>query len=296
MDRLALLTCTGQDDLAGEREPLLLALEAAGFATEILPWDAPDVAWDAFDAAVIRSTWDYFDRRDEFCAWAHQVEGVVPLANSAALVAWNSDKAYMADLADAGVPIVRTHFLAPDDRDLPHWADFVVKPTISGGARLTGWYSADTRADALALVDEIHATGSTVMAQPFIPAVNDDGETDVLVFGGRISHAVDKGGVIARPGRAAPSGTARDTEWHRPHPMDDRLVEFTHQVLDAVQAVTGEDPVYARVDSVVDNEGRRLLMEVELIEPYLFLSSAPDADEAAAAYALALRHWLDLSR
>ncbi len=260
-------------------------------------WDDQSVDWAGFDGVVVKATWRYTDAVEAFVDWANRVEALTPLANTAAAIGWNSEKGYLADLSDAGVPIIPTTYIGTgtgarlaDFADLDEWPELVVKPTVSAGARLSGRFGLDDREAAQALVDAIHALSREVMVQPYLPAVDLEGESNVLVFGGEISHAVAKGGVLAIG--AAPATDERLAAEQRVQPtqVTDELAAFTNAVLAAVPG--GPTLVQARVDSVLDHDGTRRLMELELIEPYLYLSVAPDPAAAAAAYAQALAGWL----
>ena len=114
-------------------------MAAAGLQVEVHAWDAPDVDWAGFDLVVIRTTWDYWDRHEAFLAWTRSVPR---LANPAEVVAWNTDKSYLRRLAVAGIPIVPTEWLEPGDDFTPPAHRFVVKPSVSAGARDTAAYAA----------------------------------------------------------------------------------------------------------------------------------------------------------
>ncbi len=297
MPRLALAVDAGFEAFGGEAELLLPALAGAGIEAEAAVWDDPSIDWAGFDGVVVKATWKYTDQVRAFTDWADRVEGLVPFANPASVLRWNSHKGYLTDLSDAGVAIIPTTYIGPgtgvglaEFPDLADWPELVVKPTVSAGARLSGRFGPGDRGPAQALVDTIHGLGQEVMVQPYLPAVDAEGETDVLVFGGTISHAVAKGGVLALG--AAPTTDERLAvdQWNRPTPMTDELVAFTEAVLAAVPG--GPPLLQARIDSVLDHHGTRRLMELELIEPFLFLAAAPDPPAAAAAYASATARWL----
>ena len=297
MPRLALAVAAGLGELGGEADLVLPALARFGVDAEAAVWDDPSVAWAGFDGVVVKATWNYTESVETFTAWADRVEGLVPLANPAAVIRWNSEKGYLTDLSDAGIAIIPTTYIGPgtgvglaDFPDLADWPELVVKPTVSAGARLSGRFGPDDRAAAQSLVDTIHGLGHEVMVQPYLPAVDAEGETDVVVFGGEISHAVAKGGVLSLGAEPATDDRLALDQWNRPAPVTDELASFTAEVL---AAVPGDSTlVQARVDSVLDHHGTRRLMELELIEPYLFLHAAPDPNAAAAAYASAIAAWL----
>lgn len=297
MAHLALAISRGYEDFGGEAALILPALAAVGVQAEPVVWDDPSVAWGEFDGVVVRATWTYTARVEAFVDWVDRIAAVVPLANPAAVIRWNSDKRYLGDLSEAGVATIPTTYLRAgsgvrltDLEVFDAWPELVVKPTVSAGARQSGRFGLDDLEAAQALVDTIHGLGSDVMLQPYLAAVDVEGETDLLVFGDQISHAVAKGGVLALGAGAAPDERLAVDQWHRPTPMTDELIAFAREVLAAVPG--RPSLVQARVDSVVDQEGTRRLMELELIEPYLFLSAAPDPAIAAAGYASAVLRWL----
>ncbi|GAB3889378.1 hypothetical protein GCM10027612_31620 [Microbispora bryophytorum subsp. camponoti] len=175
-------------------------------------WLDPRVDWSEFDAAVVRSPWDYIDRRDEFVAWAHRVESVTRLFNPAPVIEWNTDKTYLRTL---GVPTVPTHWPTQGGdpgADLPDWDEFVVKPAISAGARDTV-RTAD-RGAAAGHAATLLAAGRTVMVQPYIPSVEQEGSCRCCISAA--GSATPYGGtrcspVWRRPRRTAPRCATRTT-------------------------------------------------------------------------------------
>ena len=297
MPRLAFAVDAGFESLGGEAELLLPAMAALGIHAEAAVWDDPSVDWAGFDGVVVKATWKYTHQVRAFTDWADRVQGLVPLANPAPVLRWNSNKGYLTDLSDAGVAIIPTTYIGAgtglslaDFPDLADWPELVVKATVSAGARLSGRFGPGDRRQAQDLVDTIHGLGHEVMVQPYLPAVDVEGETDVIVFGGTISHAVAKGGVLALGAAPATDERLAIGQRNRPTPVTNELIAFTSAVL---AAVPGRPfLLHARVDSVLDHNGTRRLMELELIEPFLFLASAPDPTAAAAAYASATAAWL----
>ncbi len=246
------------------------ALRQAGLATDLVRWDDPGVDWAGYDLAVVRSTWDYAWRLDEFLGWAASVPR---LRNPVELLRWNTDKTYLRDLARAGLPVVPTVWDPTDAGQLPDGPEWVVKPSVSAGSRDTARW-ADPAA-ALAHVAELTAAGRTAMLQPYLAEVDTAGETAMLFLGGRFSHAVRKGPLLRRG-----EGVRQDRDSRE----DLRAVEPTaaqrevaQAVLDAVPAlVPGAAPaLYARIDLIPDPAGRPVLLELELAEPSLFLPQAP---------------------
>lgn len=285
--RVAIATFVGVPPEFADDERLAGALTALGVEVARVRWDDPTAAWDGFDAVVIRSTWDYSSRRDEFVAWAESVGR--RLHNPPDMVRWNSDKHYLADLAAAGIPVVETVYAAPGDPP-PHLAgDVVVKPTVSAGAMDTGRFGPSAHDQALGLVERIRATGRTAMVQPYQHSVDEVGETAVVYLDGEPSHVLRKAAVL-RPDEVAP---VRDDALGAAEAMyDPGLVvagaategelALARAVHDQVADRFGDVPLYARVDMVAGADGAPVLMEVELIEPNLYLDQAPGATERVA--------------
>ncbi|HEY6758479.1 MAG TPA: hypothetical protein VI318_03280 [Baekduia sp.] len=271
--RIALATCSHFPDGDPDDAGLPAAIDGdAGFAI----WDDPAVDWKSYDLVVVRSTWDYHHRRDEFLAWAHGVGD--RLVNPADVLAWNTDKRYLTELADAGLAVVPTTlvepgaaFSAPADG-----GEYVVKPTVSAGSRDTArFHGPDDAARAAALVDAIHATGRTAMVQPYVASVDARGETALLYFDGAFSHAIHKGPLLA-------PGADPTSDVFAPETIEPRAATAAERALgDDVLAHLAErfpaaDPLtYARVDVVEDDGGAPLLLELEVTEPSLFFGGDP---------------------
>ncbi|MHA3702342.1 ATP-grasp domain-containing protein [Jatrophihabitans sp. YIM 134969] len=286
MARVALASCSAfpaGDEDAGH---LLEAFRAAGHDASWELWDDPAVDWEAFDVTVVRATWDYTPRREEFLAWA----GGLPLVlNPFPVLSWSSDKVYLRDLAAADVPTVPTTFVPPGE-PLPEGlvGEYVVKPSVGAGSRGAGRFALPSGLDeAREHLGALHAAGRTALVQPYVADVDTTGETAVVCLGGVVSHAARKAALL-------PSGTVRDLV--APAQSDDHglfLVEsmsavtpteaeqaVARQVLDYVTARFGVTPVYARVDLLPAVDGP-VVVEAELVEPSLFLGYAPDPAAAA---------------
>lgn len=285
--RIALVTCAELPKLDEDEIAPVAPLAARGITAEPVVWNDPDVDWNVYDLAVIRSTWDYIDRHADFVAWADRVPN---LANPADVVRWNTDKTYLRELAAAGVPVVPTTWLDPDSTvTLPTVGEYVVKPAISCGSKDTGRYDmADTgqRALAAGLATRLLSEGRTVMVQPYLHAVDTAGETAVLFLGGHYSHAIRKGALLDGP--AGPEIGLYKREDIRAREATDRELHIAQQALAAVPG--GADRLlYARVDVIPDADGQPVLLELELTEPSLFLAYGPGAaDRFVAVLAKAL--------
>jgi glutathione synthase/RimK-type ligase-like ATP-grasp enzyme len=264
MTRIALATCAAFPDGDPDDAHLAAALPEAAFAV----WDDPAVDWSAFELVVIRSTWDYQERRDEFLAWIRSVPRII---NPPAVVEWNTDKRYLGELPGA----VPTEYVEPGGEFAAPDGEYVIKPTVSAGSRHTARFAPGEEARAAALVAEIHAGGRTAMVQPYVPSVDELGETALLYFDGVFSHAIRKGPIL-RPGQEPTSEVfAAEEIGPRDPPADERALA------DAIVARVG-DLAYARVDLVRGPDGPQLL-ELELTEPSLFFGHRPGSAERFAA-------------
>lgn len=268
--------------------PLVGAAAAdAGLGVEVVRWDASDVDWGAYDLVVVRSCWDYTWRAQDFLAWAASVPR---LRNRVEVLRWNADKAYLRDLAAAGCPVVPTAWDPTSEEQLPVADEWVVKPSVSASARDTARWSSP--ADVLAHVRALQGAGRTAMVQPYVAAVDTQGETALLHFGGAFSHAVRKGALL-RPGDG-PDEDRTDREDLAPARARPDQLAVAAAALAAVPAVVGPGPapLYARVDLVDGPDGAPLLLELELVEPSLFL---PEGEGAAERFVAAVQRELAAS-
>nr|WP_199853548.1 hypothetical protein [Plantactinospora sp. BC1] len=283
--RVALITCAELPGLDPDDRLLLDPLAERGIRVEAAVWDDPEVDWAGYALAVLRSPWDYPPRRAEFVAWA---ETVPRLANPADLVRWNTDKRYLREFAEAGLPTVPTSWLAPDTA----WAlpavpgEYVLKPVVGAGSLDTGRYDladAEHRELAVAHVKRLQAAGRWVMVQPYLAAVDTAGETALLFVAGpdglRFSHAIRKGPMLVGPDYGV-EGLFRPEEITPRTPAEAELA-LAERVLAALPGGPGR-PLYARVDLIPGPDGAPVLVEVELTEPSLFLAHAPGAADRIA--------------
>ena len=285
--RIAIATFAGMPPEFADDEHLAEALRRHGADPEHVAWDVPGADWARFDAVVIRSTWDYAFRRDEFVAWADKVGE--RLHNSPEVVRWNSDKRYLADLADAGIPVVETVYIEPDDSPPVLDGELVVKPSVSGGARDTGRFSSTAHTAALDLIRSIQASGRTAMIQPYVESVDSVGETAIVCLDGEPEYFLRKRAVL-RPDEVAPLradalGAAEamyDPELVLPGEATGDEVGLAREILAYVTRRFGYTPLYARVDLIEGPEGAPVLIELEAIEPNLYLGQVDGAAERVA--------------
>jgi len=274
---IALATCAELPDGDVDDAALPAALDA-----RFVVWDDPRVDWSLYDRVVIRSVWDYAKRRDEFLAWTRAVGP--RLINPPELVAWNTDKRYLDELADAGIPVVPTAFVEPGGPYVLSDEEAVIKPAVSAGSKDTARFGGDEPERQTALIDRIHASGRTAMIQPYIPSVDERGETALLYFGGAYSHAIHKGPLL-RPG-AEPAEGLFAPEVLNPRTPSDGERALADRLVSVLAERWGAAPVYARVDLVEDPFGAPILLELELTEPSLFFTQGGTASVAAFAAAV----------
>ncbi|WP_433478476.1 ATP-grasp domain-containing protein [Spirillospora sp. CA-142024] len=277
---VAFATCSLLPDGSDDVQFLTAALAELGVAAEPVIWDA-DVDWDRYDLVVIRSTWDYTDRRDEFTAWAESLPRVL---NPAAIVRWNTDKRYLRDLAEAGVPVVPTLW---DPDDIPSgWPEYVIKPAVSIGAGDTARWGPGEEDAARAHLRSLRDAGRTVMVQPYLSAVDTAGETALIFCDGEYSHAGRKARILTAG--AGVEGPVRDDATRgrvTASTATEAELELAARALAAVPG--GEDLLYARVDMIPGPDGAPLIIELELTEPNLYLQHGPGSAERFAKAILA---------
>jgi hypothetical protein len=279
--RVALVTCGELPDLDPDDRLVIGPLAERGIRAEPAVWDDAAVDWAGYDLVVLRSAWDYPARRDAFLAWAQRVPR---LANPAEVVAWSTDKRYLAALAEAGVPVPATTWLPPGvPWTLPDEGALVIKPAVGAGSVDSGRYDLgqdDHRWRAADHVARLHASGRTVMAQPYLPAVDTHGETALLYLDGRFSHAIRKGPMLDGPD-SGNIGLYKPEEISPREPTPAELA-VGDRAIAAVPAGSGP-LLYARVDLIPDAYAEPAVIELELAEPSLFLGTAAGAPERFAA-------------
>lgn len=263
----------GLDD---DEELALAALRATGVTVDVLEWDDPAVDWSSYDRVAVRSTWNYVFRLPQFLAWLDAVHAVTEIVNPPQMVRWNIDKRYLGEIEAAGIPITPTQFVAPGFiADFPA-GKFVVKPAVGAGSRDAASYSDDQHALAAEHVARLHEEGKVVLVQPFVASVATDGEWPMLFFDGEFSHCASKRVNLPQAGLVEDFFAAEDNTFHEAT-MDQ--IAVAQRAIDFVSSKFGT-PMYARVDLVRMDDGTFAVLEIELIEPSLFL---PFADEAGIA-------------
>ncbi len=281
-----LVTYKDLPDLDPDDELLKWALLARGMSVQAAVWNDPTVDWKKSGICVVRSTWDYHCAHDEFVEWMNRVDSLSTLMNPFKMMKWNSRKTYLKDLANKGIPIVPTVFLEPGENrpsvqdilDEFGWSEGVLKPTVglaTSGVRRVSSPSADPEGDELH-VTELLASGTTLL-QEFMSEVHGSGERALVFIGGEYTHCVKK----AAFQKLAVAGHAGE----RISTVEPDELEIARLVLSTLDTV----PLYARVDLIRDSKGLPALMELELIEPSLFLTMNIPAAERFAGVLCAFR-------
>ena len=272
--------------------PFEAAMQSAGVRMEVVDWDDPTVQWESFDLALLRSTWDYTERLREFLVWVDATARRTTVLNPPAVVRWNTDKHYLRELARAAVPVVPSTFVEPGDsaeqalnsflarHECP---EFVVKPTVSANSRDTERHARTRVEPAVAQARRLLDAERSVLLQPYLDSVDRDGETSLIYFAGKFSHAIRKAPMLP-PGVGGPPTIGLIIP-ERITPLVPGADEL-RVAEKALAALSFETPLYARVDLIRDARGAPTLLELELTEPSLFLVHAPGAAERFAAAVL----------
>ena len=290
---VALVTCTNPPQEDFDAPPLLAALRASGHRSAEVAWDDPAIAWDQYDAALLRSTWDYFHRLEDFLDWAARVASSIPLWNSLAFVRWNTHKFYLQELAAMGIPIAPTEFVpAHTHLDVASvlaargWDAAVIKPAVSADAFAT--LRVERGAEQPGQDHLASHRERDMLVQRYLPTVVEPGERCLVFIDGDFSHAVRKRSLFRGGRHAGPEGV--------PVPAEEDEIALARRILAcAGRAVAAEEaagssiscvvadgagdaerieaPLYARVDLLRDEAGTPHLMELELVEPSLFFDA-----------------------
>jgi O-ureido-D-serine cyclo-ligase len=295
MKKVALVTAIAAFALDEDLAPLQQALYTAGVQSQIVAWDDMTVSWARFDAALLRSTWDYTERLPEFLEWAHRVEVQTKLHNPLSVVRRNVDKHYLAELAKKKIAVVPSSFAEPGDdagaalgKFLKKHKDadeFVVKPAIGAGSRDAQRYRRAQSAGATAHIARLLGEQRSVLLQPYLASVDEYGETALMFFDGEFSHAIRKGPLLVADEGPTEALFAAETITERT-PGEDEL-KLARATLKALG--TAEPLLYARVDLIRDAAGAPRLLELELTEPSLFF---PYGEGSAERFVAALKRRL----
>jgi len=275
--KIALPTCSNLPDWEVDDRPLHEALRGRRATVERPVWDDPSVDWASYDAALIRTTWDYQEKLPAFLDWAARASAVTRLLNPLSVVRWNTRKVYLRDLEADGAHITPTVWLeAGSTVDLPAvlaeqgWERAFLKPVVGATARETLRFDTGSVAKAEAHLARL-LPSEGMMLQPYMARVETEGEFSAIVIDGRVTHCVQKV-PVAGDYRVQDDFGASDG----PVTLSSAELNFATEVMAMAQARFA-DLLYARVDFLRDADGRACLNELELVEPSLFFRHGPDA-------------------
>ncbi len=282
--RIALLACADGMDLDTDGPFLFPALDAAGLEYDVVAWDDPKAKWASYSKVILRATWDYFGRLEEFRAVLDLISDHTQLLNPLEVVEWNVDKRYLTELRRAGLPVVDTafvsHLMPPTElmnalTRVGKWrcVEVVVKPSVSAGSNDTYRLDAADGSAIAKAVQSIVDSDRVAMVQPYLVDVDSYGERGCVYFNGSLDHAFAKAALLL-PGEQPIEGLFVQEEIE---PVE--LNDAERAVADAVNTwlVDRFGPLlYARIDLVPGSDGPQVL-EVELIEPSFFFQSDPPA-------------------
>ena len=250
-----------------EDELVQKAFEEEGLIVVRKDWADSDFDWSSTNAVLFRTTWDYFDRIDEFREWLKKIENSTKAINPISQIRWNMDKWYLKDLEEKGIPVVETLYIRRGENQTLEellkssgWKDAILKPTVAGGGRHTYRINPQTVGELESTFSDLVAN-EDLMLQPFQTNIQLKGEVSLMVIGGEFTHAILK---------KAKSGDFRvqDDFGGSVHQYYASAAEiaFAERVVSACEP----EPSYARVDVMWNNENELVVSEVELIEPELW--------------------------
>jgi O-ureido-D-serine cyclo-ligase len=298
MPHIALVSALDALALDEDMPPLVAALVRVGAQVSTPCWDDASVDWSSFDLALLRSTWNYVERVDEFRAWTRRCAAQTRLFNPPALLEWNTDKHYLQHLYRAGVAVVPTCYVEPgadSGRSLRQFLaggpdalavgrncdfdEFVVKPTIGAGSRDAARYRRSDAYPALAHLSRlVAAEGRSAMLQPYLASVETAGETALIYYNGVPSHAFRKGPLLRLDAGLVEGLFAPEDISAREAADDERLLAAA-----AHAAIPFERPLYVRLDMIRDRWGMPVILELEMTEPSMFFAYAPGSADRLAA-------------
>lgn len=250
-----------------EDKLLQTALEKQGLIVCKKDWADPNFDWASTKHAIFRTTWDYFERFDEFFSWLEITKHKTNFINSSEIINWNVDKHYLADLSKKGINIAQTLFIEKGDSitlsklfKKTNWKEAVIKPAISGAARHTYRISENNYKKYEQIFQKLIAN-ECMLFQEFLDNIIIKGEVSLIMIGGKYTHAVKK---------IAKKGDFRVQDDHGGKVKE--YIPIKEEILFAENCLTviPFSPIYARVDIVYDNKKQPSLSELELIEPELW--------------------------
>ena len=254
-------------------------LENIGLNVCKIDWANPDFDWKSSKYAIFRSTWDYFERFDEFFSWIEQTQHKINFINTSEIINWNIDKHYLRDLEIKGINITPTIFIEKNDKitlkqlfNKTKWTEAVIKPVISGAARHT--YRLDkNNYSKYKRVFQYLIKNEGMMFQEFMQDITLKGEISIILIGGKYTHAVRKTAKID------------DFRVQDDHGGKVEKYDANHEEIKFAKECIRKCPffpIYARVDIVYNNSNKLSLIELELIEPELWFRNNPQSAKILA--------------
>jgi len=274
--RIALVNCRVLPEPDPDEGPLLSALAARGHDASCAAWDDGRIDWGAFDAAVVRATWDYAHRPEAFASWIDRAGAATVLLNPPGVLRANLHKSYLLGLERRGIATIPTEFLSKGSPRDPGpiarsrgWDRIVIKPSVSAGSFATRAFDLPRELDAARAFLAQMLRERDMMVQRYMPSVARSGEVSMVHIDGGFSHAV----------RKHPRFEGEDESVERFEGVTDAHLDLARRVLEESDA---RDLLYARVDLIEDDDARPMLSELELLEPSLFLPHDAHAAERMA--------------
>lgn len=295
MPQCTFVTYSDLPDLDPDDRMVLEILAERGFECNVAIWDDPKVDWSKAGVTVVRSTWDYHKKYSQFMSWVESTSKATVLLNRPEYIRWNAKKLYLLDLAKAGIAIVPTTWLLRDEKvnveqRLPELLKensekIVVKPSVglaTSGVLVIDRDNLDAGIEHTKKLLEEH----DVMVQPFMSSVHDKGEKALVFINGRFCHAAQKAAfqALAAAGHAGekPVEVTMDEVELAEHTMSivgEIVREHENKLTGIADDTFLPPPLYARVDIVRDHTNKPVIIELELVEPSLFMAFYPlDAD------------------
>ena len=264
------------DQVLLEDQLLQTALENKGLKVIKKDWADPEFDWTTTKHAIFRTTWDYFERFNEFFSWLEETKHQTTFINSADIIRWNIDKHYLQDLHKNNINIAPTLFIEKGDKitlkqlfDKTNWTEAVIKPAVSGAARHTYRITPENYLNHEKIFQKL-ITEECILFQEFLNDITMNGEISLIMIGGKFTHAVKK---IAKKG---------DFRVQDDHGGTVEKYEATFEEIKFAEKCIENcpfSPIYARVDIVYDNNNQPSLSELELIEPELWFRNNPNSAE-----------------
>ena len=272
--KIALLTCANWPGIQ-EKERAMAQEFSPHIQADVVVWNDPQVNFSDYQCLIFRTIWDYFEHPDAFTAWLDKIAQLgIKTINPISAIRRNQHKFYLKNLQDLAVAIIPTIFIQKNSgldlkKLIPErWQKVIIKPAVSGGAYLTRLFE---RSEMASVVDEYGpiAAERDLLIQPFMPEIQEQGEISLLFFGGKFSHAV-----LKRPSAGEFRVQSQFGGNYTALNVSDELLATAQKII----AAFGGELIYARVDGIIA-DGKFLLMELELIEPDLYLDYANGAKE-----------------